>query len=124
MSSVPKCLTEYRDIIRTLSELEAYRQSFEKKPKEFALAMEIKFLDDQIDDLNHKLDLLEKKSSRIYKLLQKQDVRAHFLAKLNFHCGYKWEEIAEMCGEESVDALKACVYRALRDLRGKGYKFD
>ena len=106
MSSVPKSLEEYRDTIRTLSELEAMRESLEKKSKDFGLGMEIKFLDDQIDELNHNLDSLEKKTSKIFKLLLKQDGRAHFLARLNFHCGYKWEEIADMCNAESSESMK------------------
>ena len=124
MVNIPKCLIEYRDIIRTLAELESYRESFGEQPKDFGLAMEIKFLDDQIDELNGKLDLLEKKNSRIYKLLKKQDSRAYFMARLSFHCGYKWEEIADMCDIESSESIRMCVFRAFKELRKKGYPLD
>lgn len=124
MSSVPKCLADYRDAIRAVSELETIRQSLVDKSKELNLGFEIKFLTDEIDELNRQLDTLEKKTSKIFKLLQKYDSRAHLYASLYFRCGYLWDEVTDMLNKESVESVKATVYRALNKLREQGYSID
>lgn len=124
MSSIPKSLEDYRDGMRERKELNSILQSLESQPKEFNLNMEIKFLYDQIDEVNRNLDKLEKKTSKIFSLLQKHNPRAHLYASLNFRCCYTWDEIAGLCNIESDSTVKAVVYRAFNDLRKQGYPLD
>ena len=120
MKAVPQSLIDYRDTVKALAELEELRDALESKPKEMNLGREIMFLNEQISDLNSKLDKLEKETRKILKTLQKQNSRAHTYAWLSYRCGYKWEEIADICNAESPDAARAHVFQAMKRLQKAG----
>lgn len=71
---VPDCLNQEAEILSALSEAERLKGnllSASRKVKDCSFSVQLKYLDEQIDDLSLQLDRKRNETAKIYKLLRK-----------------------------------------------------
>ena len=120
---VPDCLNQEAEILSALSEAERLKGnllSASRKVKDCSFSVQLKYLDEQINDLSLQLDRKRNETAKIYKLLRKTNNSAFVITNLHFSCGIPWEEIAEILGFDATETVKSRAYRALERLQKAG----
>ena len=105
---IPPALTLRYDRLR---ELQTAQDLLDSVHAAGIIGQEEQFLSDKIRDLERELDETDAETQRLIDQLTEMSPR--LFAGLHFQAGYPWAEIAGIFNL-SEDAVKSCVYRALR----------
>ena len=108
---VPAALTEYFDIRKSFMQAEEMLQSLKDNSRSGLYETDIAFMEQAVSDLDRERAEKEVAARSIIDRLS--DPITHTAASLHYLIGHSWQEVSEILGCSSVDAIKASVYRGL-----------
>ena len=111
---IPDDLTQYFEMLKTIDEGEDLLARLLENSTDGSLKEEIEFMKRSLADRNQELSDKECAAWILLKSIE-DDLRAYVCAALHYICGYSWQEVQEITNwGKSEEAVKGCVYRALR----------